>query len=106
MTQMNGEQPAPTNVGGVPGAWTVTLSVDSSRWGNYTGGGTMVDYNGNYALRIARFAALSRARGPCISSESLGRAKHWAESDDGDASGDHHRRGSQRGRLDALGMGR
>ncbi len=63
MTQANGEQPAPPNVGGVPGAWTVTLSVDSSNWGNYSGGGSIIDYNGNYALRIARFAALSRATG-------------------------------------------
>ncbi len=35
MTAVNGEQPAPPNVGGVPGAWTVTLSVDSTHWGDY-----------------------------------------------------------------------
>lgn len=63
MTQLNGEQPARPNVGGVPGAWTVTLPVDSTNWGNYSGGGTLVDYYGNYALRIARFAALSQATG-------------------------------------------
>ena len=63
MTQVNGAQPARTNVGGVPGAWTVTLSVDSRNWGDYTGGGSMVDYNGNYALRIARFAALAQKTG-------------------------------------------
>jgi hypothetical protein len=63
MTELNGEQPAVVNVGGVPGAWTVTLSVDSSNWGAYSGGGTLVDYNGNYALRIARLAALSRQTG-------------------------------------------
>src|SRR5579862_4804609 len=63
MTQVNGAQPAWQNVGGVPGAWTVTLSVDSTNWGTYTGGGSLVDYNGNYALRIARFAALSQATG-------------------------------------------
>jgi Calx-beta domain/Cellulase (glycosyl hydrolase family 5) len=63
MTQVNGEQPAPPNVGGVPGAWTVTLSVDSSGWGPYSGGGTLIDDNGNYALRIARFAALSQVTG-------------------------------------------
>jgi hypothetical protein len=56
-------QPARVNVGGVPGAWTVTLSVDSSSWGAYTGGGTVLDYNGNYALRIARFAALAQTTG-------------------------------------------
>jgi hypothetical protein len=63
MTQLNGTQPASTNVGGVPGAWTVTLAVDSTNWGSYTGGGTLVDYNGNYALRIARLAALSEQTG-------------------------------------------
>ena len=63
MTQLNGEQPAPTNVGGTSGAWTVTLSVDSSTWGTYASGGTIVDYNGNYALRIARFAALAQKTG-------------------------------------------
>jgi hypothetical protein len=63
MTQINGTQPAPTNVGGVPGAWTVTLSVDSTNWGNYSGGGTLVDYNGNYALKIGRLAALSKTTG-------------------------------------------
>jgi hypothetical protein len=63
MTQINGTQPAPTNVGGVPGAWTVTLAVDSTNWGNYTGGGTLVDYNGNYALKIGRLAALAKSTG-------------------------------------------
>jgi hypothetical protein len=63
MTEVNGEQPAPQNVGGSPGAWTVTLSVDSTSWGTYSGGGTMVDYNGNYALKIARIAALGAKTG-------------------------------------------
>jgi hypothetical protein len=63
MTQINGMQPAVQNVGGVPGAWTVTLSVDSRSWGDYSGGGTLVDYNGNYALRIARLAALRKQTG-------------------------------------------
>jgi len=63
MTQVNGEQPAPTNVGGTPGAWTITLDVDSTHWENYTGGGTVVDYGGNYALKIARLAALSKNTG-------------------------------------------
>jgi len=39
MTQANGEQPTLSNVGGSPGAWTVTLTVDSTNWGSYTGGG-------------------------------------------------------------------
>ncbi|HWG75444.1 MAG TPA: cellulase family glycosylhydrolase [Steroidobacteraceae bacterium] len=63
MTQLNGEQPAPTNVGGTPGAWTVTLNVDSTNWPDYTGGGTIVDYTGNYALRIARMAAMEQSTG-------------------------------------------
>ena len=63
LVQLNGTQPAPTNVGGVAGAWTITLSVDSTGWADYTGGGTIVDYNGNYALRIARLAALSQTTG-------------------------------------------
>lgn len=63
MTQVNGDDPAPQNVGGMPGAWTVTLSVDSTSWGTYSGGGTIVDYNGNYALKIARIAALSKKTG-------------------------------------------
>jgi hypothetical protein len=63
MPQANGDQPAPQNVGGTPGAWTVTLSVDSTSWGTYTGGGTIVDYNGNYTLKIARIAALAKKTG-------------------------------------------
>jgi Cellulase (glycosyl hydrolase family 5) len=63
MTLLNGVQPAKVNVGGVRGAWTVTLQVDSTRWPAYTGGGTLVDYNGNYAVRIARLAALGREVG-------------------------------------------
>jgi hypothetical protein len=62
-TQINGKQPAPTNVGGTSGAWTVTLGVDSSSWGAYAGGGTIVDYNGNYSLRVARLAALAQSTG-------------------------------------------
>ncbi len=62
-TQADGEQPAPTNVGGASGAWTVTLSVDSSSWGVYSGGGTIVDYGGNYALKTARLAALAQSTG-------------------------------------------
>jgi hypothetical protein len=62
MSELNGEQPAVANVGGVPGAWTVTLSVDSSNWGDYGFGGTVMD-DGYYALRIARLAALSRQTG-------------------------------------------
>jgi hypothetical protein len=63
MTELNGAQPAVQNVGGVSGAWTVTLAVDSSNWGDYGGGGTVLDYNGNYALRLERLAALSQQTG-------------------------------------------
>ncbi len=63
MTQLDGMQPARQNVGGAPGAWTVTLTIDSSAWPDYAGGGTLVDYGGNYALRIARLADLQRRTG-------------------------------------------
>jgi hypothetical protein len=62
-TQINGKQPAPTNVGGTSGAWTVTLSVDSSSWGAYTSGGTIVDYDSNYTLKFARLGALAKSTG-------------------------------------------
>lgn len=59
----SGMQSAPQNVGGVPGAWTVTLSVDSTGWPAYTSGGSLVDYWGNYALKIGRLAALGKQTG-------------------------------------------
>jgi hypothetical protein len=62
MTQLNGNHAALQNVGGVSGAWTVTLTVDSTQWNDYTGGGKIVD-NGNYAFRIAQLAGLSRRTG-------------------------------------------
>ncbi len=67
MTQLNGQQPSnQNNVGGSSGSWTITLDVDSTNWPNYSGGGTVVDYNNNYALRIARLAALSQMIGAPI----------------------------------------
>ena len=48
MTQINGLQPAPTNVYGSQGAWTVTLNVNSSGFSTYTGGGTIVAYGDCY----------------------------------------------------------
>ena len=63
MTPLDGMQPARQNVGGTPGAWTVSLTVDSGAWPDYAGGGRIVDYNGNYALKIARLAALARRTG-------------------------------------------
>lgn len=58
MDELNGAWPASENTGGASGAWTVTLDVDSSAFGDYAGGGTLVDNVGNVALRIARLAAL------------------------------------------------
>lgn len=63
MSQLNGTQPASVHVGGMPGAWTVTLAIDSTNWPDYTGGGFMVDFRGNYALRIQRLASLSQTTG-------------------------------------------
>ncbi len=63
MLQLNGRQPARQNVGGMPGAWTVSLTCDSSGWPAYAGGGTLVDFNGNYALKIARLAQLAHRTG-------------------------------------------
>ena len=72
MTQINGMQPAPQNVGGSSGAWTVTLDVDSTGFGDYTSGGTIVDYNGNYALLIPRLAALGASTGAAYAITEFG----------------------------------
>jgi hypothetical protein len=67
MTEINGLHPFPSrHVGGTSGAWTITLNVDSTNWGKYTGGGIVVDYDGNYQFRIQRLAALSRATGAAV----------------------------------------
>ena len=63
MPQLNGSHLAPTNVGGSPGAWTITLNLDSRSWPAYTGGGTIADYYGNFALKIGRLAQLARQTG-------------------------------------------
>jgi hypothetical protein len=72
MTQINGMQPAPANVGGTSGAWTVTLNVDSTGFGAYTSGGTLVDYDGNYALLIPRLAALASTTGAAYAITEFG----------------------------------
>jgi len=72
MTQINGMQPAPQNVGGSSGAWTITLDVDSTHFGTYTSGGTIVDYNGNYALLIPRLAALGASTGAAYAITEFG----------------------------------
>jgi len=63
MTNLNGTQPAPQNVGGNPGAWTVTLNVDSTNWTAYTGSAIIVDYWSNYHLKANRLAALAKKTG-------------------------------------------
>jgi len=75
MTQLNGDHTALQNVGGVPGAWTVTLSVDSTHWDDFTGGGKLVD-SGNYAFRIAQLAALSRRTGAAFIIGEFGPGKN------------------------------
>ncbi|HEY6461655.1 MAG TPA: cellulase family glycosylhydrolase [Polyangiaceae bacterium] len=72
MTQINGMQAAPQNVGGSSGAWTVTLNVDSTSFGDYTSGGTIVDYNGNYGLLIPRLAALASTTGAAYAVTEFG----------------------------------
>ena len=73
MTELNGAFAAPENTGGKSGAWTVTLNVDSTEFGDYSGGGWLVDNYGNYALRIARLAALRDAlRGPAFALTEFG----------------------------------
>jgi hypothetical protein len=72
ITQINGMQPAPQNVGGSSGAWTITLDVDSTNFGTYTSGGTIVDYNGNYALLIPRLAALGASTGAAYAITEFG----------------------------------
>ncbi len=81
MTAINGTQAAPQNVGGSSGAWTVTLNVDSTSFGAYSGGGTIVDHNGNYALVIPRLAALRGSTGAGVRSHRVrpGLKKHRTE---------------------------
>lgn len=67
MTQANGIQAcAQNNLGGVQGSspWTVTLLENSTVWGNYTGGGQVVEFS-HYSQIIQRLAAL-RASGVCV----------------------------------------
>lgn len=65
MTQLNGTQPTNTNhIGGSAGAWTITLAVDSTGWGTYTGGGTAVKPS-DYRQIMAQLAAL-RANNVCV----------------------------------------
>ena len=72
MGRINGAQPAPQNVGGVSGAWTVALNVDSSGWPAYSGGGTIVDFDGNPEIRIGRLAALRGSSGAAFAVTEFG----------------------------------
>ena len=72
MTQINGIQAAPQNVGGTSGAWTITLNVDSSSFGAYTSGGTVVDGAGNVGLRIAKLGTLPAQTGAAYAITEFG----------------------------------
>ncbi len=72
MTQINGTQAAPQNVGGTSGAWTITLNVNSTGFGDYTGGASVVDGSGNVALRIAKLATLPAATGAAYAITEFG----------------------------------
>ena len=72
MTQINGVQAAPQNVGGTSGAWTITLNVNSTGFGDYTGGATVVDGAGNVSLRIAKLATLPAATGAAYAITEFG----------------------------------
>ncbi len=72
MTQINGAQAAPQNVGGASGAWTITLNVNSTGFADYTGGATVVDGNGNVALRIAKLGTLPAATGAAYAITEFG----------------------------------
>ena len=72
MTQINGTQAAPQNVGGTSGAWTITLNVNSTSFSDYTGGATVVDAVGNVALRIAKLATLPAATGAAYAITEFG----------------------------------
>jgi Cellulase (glycosyl hydrolase family 5) len=76
MTAINGTQASPQSVGGSSGAWTVTLNVDSTSFGAYAGGGTIVDHNGNYALLIPRLAALRGSTGAAFALTEFGPGKN------------------------------
>lgn len=56
MTQLNGQTVAWTAIGGSAGAWTLTLSLDSSAYSTYTGGGTVLEGR-HYTVRAQQLAA-------------------------------------------------
>lgn len=74
MTQLNGVFPIKANVGGTPGAWTVTVLVDSTAFSAYSGGGSIYD-QGHYAAIIPRLATLS-AQGLCVVVGEFGPGKN------------------------------
>jgi hypothetical protein len=76
MAQINGLQAAPQNVGGTSGAWTITLSVNSTSFGDYTSGGSVVDGAGNVNLRIAKLGALPAQTGAAYAITEFGPGKN------------------------------
>jgi hypothetical protein len=72
MPQLDGAQPSAANVGGTSGAWTITLDIDSTGFGDYTGGATVVDADGNVDLRIAKLATLPAATGAAYAITEFG----------------------------------
>jgi hypothetical protein len=75
MTQINGNIPTSQNVGGSPGAWTITANVNSTGFGSYTGGGTIFDFN-HYSQRIPRLASLASSTGAVVMVGEFGPGKN------------------------------
>jgi hypothetical protein len=66
MTQLNGQQACPGNtVGGTSGAWTVTLSGNSTSWGTYTANSAQIVAPYDYRQYIGDLAAL-RSSNICV----------------------------------------
>jgi hypothetical protein len=63
MTQLNGLTPTVTAIGGVSGAWTVTVNFNSTNATTYTAGGTLV--SASWGLRIVDSNFLSILGGDC-----------------------------------------
>ena len=49
MTEINGQIAKVVSTGGLPGAWTATVNLNTSGYGSYTGGGMMLDENTSLA---------------------------------------------------------
>lgn len=72
MTQINGYQPCSVNnLGGTQGSWTVTLSVNSTGFSPYSGGGTIYDPN-YYTLKLGRIANIVSQNNICVAVTEFG----------------------------------